>query len=481
MSDESSIIPGLSLAPAILNETATKEARERIEGALSKARERRTEARAAYGTSIENTLRAIDETTQALRSAHDGQMNLPMMAFGAGMLRTTPGVASNFMNELSGGMDALVPAIARQRMSDNEFLNRVGELKRMRETVSGEPAKLDMGTAEKEMDRLLQQQGTMEAAAMRAIPANQRMQAQFEKQWDAVKKAAAQAYQTATKDVEKNDGTGLTGEERALLERLFQWEAVEQNNAGLDPKSPNRIDPIKVGLKPDEIERARALRAILVSKEKSPEKDAYNDYARKTQAAGETPLPFEEWKTQNAARQAAQKKKAEAGAEAEIALPQIEASAKTLSRTIDDVMNHPGLDKVVGPTQGDLPEIMYRSAEAKGFMALYKQLTSQAFLESIQKMRGTGPVSNAEGEKIISALGSLAKNIDPQEFKNNLRKIQESISLMQKEIAQKQIEIGRRATGQSGGGSNRAPKGTVIQMPDGSKQVMGDNGWEPVR
>ena len=114
-------------------------------------------------------------------------------------------------------------------------------------------------------------------------------------------------------------------------------------------------------------------------------------------------------------------------------------------------------------------------------MALYKQLKSQAFLESIQKMRGTGPVSNAEGDKIMSALGALDKNIDPQEFRKNLRAIQDSLGKMQREVAEKQAEIGRRATGASPGGSggNRAPKGTVIELPDGSKRIMGDNGWEP--
>ena len=163
MSDDS-IIPGLSLAPTILNEEATKDARKRVEGALSTARGQRAEARAAYGRSIADTVRAIDETTEALRNAHSQQWNLPLLAFGAGMLRTTPGVTSNFMNELSGGMDAMLPAIARQRMSDNEFLTRIGELKRAREETAGQPSKLDMSLAEKEMDRLLQQQQSFFAA-----------------------------------------------------------------------------------------------------------------------------------------------------------------------------------------------------------------------------------------------------------------------------------------------------------------------------
>lgn len=478
MSDES-IIPGLSLAPAILNEDMAKKAQARISGALSTAREDRAKARAAYGTSIEDTLRAIDETTQALQKAHDGQWNLPLMAFGAGMLRTTPGVTSNFMNELSGGMDAAIPAIARQRMSDQEFLTRVGELKRARAETAGQPAKLDMGLAEKEMDRLLQQQQGIETAAMRAMPANQRMQAQFEKQWDSVKKAAASAYQNAVKDVEKSDGTSLNGEEKALLERLFQWEAVKQNNTGLQPGSPNYIDPAKVGLKEEDVARGESLRGTLVAKEKAPEKDAYNDYARKMQASGQQPLPFEEWKTQNAARAAAQKKIAEAGAEAEVALPQIEASANTLNTSIERVLNHRGLSKVVGPNQGALPDWMRRSDDARDFMALYDVLKSQSFLESIQKMRGTGPVSNAEGEKIMAALGALRIDVTETAFRENLKNIQESLGKMQREIAEKQAAAGRRATGQGGGGSSRAaPEGTVIEV-EGKKMIRRNGNWVP--
>lgn len=172
MSDETPF-PLPLLPPQAINTQAADAARLRVEGALTTANKTREEARAAYGTSVEGILRAIDDTTKALRTQKEGEWNLPLMAFGAGMLKGTPGVASNFLTELGSGMEAVMPVIARQRMSDREFETRIGELARARAEAAGMPAKLDMTAAEKERDRLLQQQQAIETATLRGIPAEQ--------------------------------------------------------------------------------------------------------------------------------------------------------------------------------------------------------------------------------------------------------------------------------------------------------------------
>lgn len=257
MSDES-IIPGLSLAPAVLNEEAANAARKRIEGALTTARERRDASRTAYGSSIENTLRAIDETTKSLQRAHEGQWNLPLMAFGAGMLKGTPGVASNFLTELGGGMEAAVPAIARQRMSDNEFLNKVGELKRMRELTAGEPAKLDMASADKERDRLLAQQQALDTATLRSVPGNQlardKMAAQEAQAASKMLEQMTQHSQSSVADLLKKK-EDISAEEQELLRRYDLQRRIDQYNAqsGVKPL----INPMP--LTQEDIERAKKL------------------------------------------------------------------------------------------------------------------------------------------------------------------------------------------------------------------------------
>lgn len=267
MSDES-IIPGLSLAPQVLNEKAAGEARKRVEGALSTVVGQRAEARQAYGNSIEDMKRAIDDTRARLEEAHKGQWNLPLMAFGAGMLKGTPGVASNFLTELGGGMEAAAPAIARQRMSDQDFMLKVGELARARTEAAGLPAKLDLASAEKERDRLLQHQQALDTAEMRAIPSAQRLADAQRKQEEALIKqrqdALTKLESEARNDVKEmlKNFEGVQPEDFEALKRTILYDRIQHYNSQsgvknkIEMEAPNAAD----------IERANNVRSGLERK-----------------------------------------------------------------------------------------------------------------------------------------------------------------------------------------------------------------------
>lgn len=95
------------------------------------------------------------------------------------------------------------------------------------------------------------------------------------------------------------------------------------------------------------------------------------------------------------------------------ALPGVVESLDTFQTSIDDFMNSPGFDMLYGKSGaaagalGPMAPEEYRNAKA-----LLSNLTSQAFLNSIQKARGLGALSDAEGEKFQAALTSA---LDPNQ------------------------------------------------------------------
>jgi hypothetical protein len=104
---------------------------ERV-GALSRAAEgSRDKAMSAYRGGVDETVQALEAAATSMKEAREGRWNLPLLAMSAGMLNTTPGVASNFGNEMGRGLSAMVPAIQQQRMSDQSFYEKIAELKAM--------------------------------------------------------------------------------------------------------------------------------------------------------------------------------------------------------------------------------------------------------------------------------------------------------------------------------------------------------------
>lgn len=86
--------------------------------------------------------------------------------------------------------------------------------------------------------------------------------------------------------------------------------------------------------------------------------------------------------------------------------------------TIERIKKNPSLDSVVGSLQGRMPAVF--SDEANDAIALIDTLGSQAFLSQIPSMKGQGSLSNAEGEKLQSALTNLGRGQSEKQFRENL-------------------------------------------------------------
>lgn len=100
------------------------------------------------------------------------------------------------------------------------------------------------------------------------------------------------------------------------------------------------------------------------------------------------------------------------------------AAAESGAGAIDNMLNtieriklNPRLNDVVGGIEGRIPGVRDESVDA---IALIETLGSQAFLAQIPNIKGMGALSNAEGEKLQSALQNLSRKQSETQFRANL-------------------------------------------------------------
>lgn len=110
-------------------------------------------------------------------------------------------------------------------------------------------------------------------------------------------------------------------------------------------------------------------------------------------------------------------------ATAEAAATAIDNSLNTIER----IKKNKSLNDVLGSVEGRLPSVL--SDEGADAIALIETLGSQAFLAQIPSMKGQGALSNAEGEKLQSALTNLRRTQSEAQFRANL---DEAARLMKK-------------------------------------------------
>ena len=99
--------------------------------------------------------------------------------------------------------------------------------------------------------------------------------------------------------------------------------------------------------------------------------------------------------------------------------------ATSAAATFDNQLNHiemveknPELNNVVGSWEGRLPAVF--SDTAADAIALIDTLGSQTFLSQVEKMKGTGNLSEKEGDKIQAAFVNLSRTQSEKQFRANL-------------------------------------------------------------
>jgi hypothetical protein len=100
-----------------------------------------------------------------------------------------------------------------------------------------------------------------------------------------------------------------------------------------------------------------------------------------------------------------------------------EAAISTFDRsiqTIDEILADPALTSAVG-VKGITSYLP--GSEAQTVKAKIETLKSQSFLNEVEKMKGLGALTEAEGQRLVSAIGSLDRDMPEKAFKAELNKI----------------------------------------------------------
>ena len=98
------------------------------------------------------------------------------------------------------------------------------------------------------------------------------------------------------------------------------------------------------------------------------------------------------------------------------------SSIDNLLNTVDRIKQNPSLNDVVGSIEGRLPSVM--SDAGADAIALIETLGSQAFMSQIPSMKGTGALSEKEGDKLQSSLQNLSRTQSEKQFRANLDEVQ---------------------------------------------------------
>lgn len=112
----------------------------------------------------------------------------------------------------------------------------------------------------------------------------------------------------------------------------------------------------------------------------------------------------------------------------------------TMTRTIDTankVLNSPGFTGYFGTNLNPLSSRFIPGTDAADTSALVDTLRSQGFMSGIQQMKGLGALSNAEGQKVMDAIGNLSANQSEKSARAAIKTIINTTQMAQKRMQQK--------------------------------------------
>jgi hypothetical protein len=153
-------------------------------------------------------------------------------------------------------------------------------------------------------------------------------------------------------------------------------------------------------------------------------------------------------------------------------LPKIDNQVTTMVNTIDQILNHKGLDYSVGvwgkaPTIPGTPQADVR--------ALQDQIQGQAFLQAFESLKGGGAITEVEGKKAEQAIARLQSTQSATAYRDSLKELRGMLQAAQ-ERAYKSADMQRPGSSPAGGVATprsaqemqSLPSGTVFRAPDGS-------------
>lgn len=131
----------------------------------------------------------------------------------------------------------------------------------------------------------------------------------------------------------------------------------------------------------------------------------------------------------------------------------------TTIRQAELVLNHPGREAGTGMSSW---QTIVPGSDAKGFAAQLETLKAQVFLPQVEKMRGNGSLSDAEGKKLSAAFAALDPNMPEDEFKRSLETAISDLRRAQERARAKLPADYSDPFAMSGGGNGNAPELNIL-------------------
>ncbi|HAT4516381.1 TPA: acyltransferase [Serratia marcescens] len=147
-------------------------------------------------------------------------------------------------------------------------------------------------------------------------------------------------------------------------------------------------------------------------------------------------------------------------------------SMDAMSRTVETaqkVLDSPGFNGYFGVNLNPLSNRFIPGTDAADTSALVDTLKSQGFMSGIQQMRGLGALSNAEGQKVMDAIGNLSASQSEASAKASIKAI---ISTTQKAQERLQQKYGKDIPPIQD--AQQAPAAPTQQATSGYQSLWGD-------
>lgn len=316
----------------------------------------------------------LKDAAATIRKNREGRSNLPLMALGANMMG--PG---DFGTQVGRGLQAMVPAIQKQRETDDQEEVTLANLGVKAEEMKNAPLKT-------KLDYLK----ALQLGDMNSIKA--------------IEQAQVRAQAQAAK--------GPTGK-MAIAQRLIDEAKAQGKTMSMD----------------------EALQRLQELGERNPaDMQKVDRVNQERKAAGQPPLGFveamEEIKRREAGATTSGREAAEVKVKAQSALGRTEQGIAKGYAAIDDLLNDKNLDQYVGNIAGTQTEIApWTSQDRRNFANRHAFLVNQLFTQAIQPLIGTGAgsLSDAEGKALANGFANLKLTSDPEEFKRNLQNLKEQL------------------------------------------------------
>lgn len=195
-------------------------------------------------------LQAIDEAITGIKNSRTtGMLALDpavSASLAAGFLKTTPGVAGNFLGELGNAMGAAAPVIGNKQQRDRDAFALLAELHRKRGEYEAQPI-IEQQKALEEREKA-QETGlrTVEAAGLRGTTQGDRDKLKADAKAEADRNKLMEAIQNnARADVEmiRKNKEDIAAPDLELLHRYYQNQRIAEHNRNATAGVPQLVPP----------------------------------------------------------------------------------------------------------------------------------------------------------------------------------------------------------------------------------------------